>query len=112
MIKQMTGTKHSKLFAILTEGTKGEGLLHLVAEEIRGLAKETLDPSKIRGRLRRYGFLYTVDQVNDIISSITEDMIAGDSGGSVENIASGVTTGAVTIQPETIGIKKRKRKEK
>lgn len=38
-----------------------------------------------------------------------EDMVAGDSGGSVQNIASGVTTGAITNKgPATVG-KKRKR---
>lgn len=38
-----------------------------------------------------------------------EDMVAGDSGGSVQNIASGTTTGAITNKgPETLS-KKRKR---
>lgn len=38
-----------------------------------------------------------------------EDMAAGDSGGSVQNIASGTTTGAITNKgPETLS-KKRKR---
>lgn len=38
-----------------------------------------------------------------------EDMVAGDSGGSVQNIASGTTTGAITNKgPETLP-KKRKR---
>lgn len=39
-----------------------------------------------------------------------EDMVAGDSGGSVQNIASGTTTGAITNKgPETLTSKKRKR---
>lgn len=39
-----------------------------------------------------------------------EDMVAGDSGGSVQNIASGTTTGAITNKgPETLPSKKRKR---
>jgi hypothetical protein len=41
---------------------------------------------------------------------LLEDMVAGDSGGSVENIASGTTTGAITNKgPEQIPSKKRKR---
>lgn len=37
-----------------------------------------------------------------------EDMVAGDSGGSVQNIASGTTTGAITNKgPETLPKRKR-----
>lgn len=39
---------------------------------------------------------------------LNEEMVAGDSGGSTENIATGTTTGAVTNKgPEQVG-KKRK----
>lgn len=39
-----------------------------------------------------------------------EDMVAGDSGGSVQNIATGTTTGAITNKgPEQLPAKKRKR---
>ncbi|MEG1904766.1 MAG: hypothetical protein RR212_10235 [Bacteroidales bacterium] len=45
---------------------------------------------------------------------MNEEMVAGDSGGSVENIASGVTTGAITNKgPKVLGSTrpyKRKRK--
>lgn len=41
---------------------------------------------------------------------IVDAMVAGDSGGDVDNIASGTTTGAVTnIGPEVLGKKKKKR---
>lgn len=41
---------------------------------------------------------------------LLEDMVAGDSGGSVQNIATGTTTGAITNKgPETLPSKKRKR---
>jgi len=41
---------------------------------------------------------------------ITDAMVAGDSGGSVENIASGKTTGAITNKgPEVLGKKKKKK---
>lgn len=43
---------------------------------------------------------------------LTEDMVAGDSGGSVQNIASGTTTGAVVNKgPEQIPAKKQKSKK-
>jgi hypothetical protein len=43
---------------------------------------------------------------------IKEDMVAGDSGGSPTNIASGTTTGAVVNKgPETLPKKKRTEKK-
>lgn len=44
------------------------------------------------------------------LDSLNEDMVAGDSGGNVDNIATGTTTGAVVNKgPETLP---KKRKEK
>lgn len=56
----------------------------------------------------RYGI--TESEQNEITKTLLgEDMVAGDSGGSVQNIASGVTTGAITNKgPVELG-KKRKR---
>lgn len=51
------------------------------------------------------------EEQKEILSQlpVLEEMVAGDSGGSTENIASGKTTGAVTNKgPEVLG-KKRKR---
>lgn len=50
----------------------------------------------------------------ELREKLNEEMVAGDSGGSVENIASGVTTGAITNKgPKVLGSTrpyKRKRK--
>lgn len=54
----------------------------------------------------------TESEQKDIFEAIPmfESMVAGDSGGSAENIASGTTSGAVTNKgPETLGKTKRKR---
>lgn len=56
----------------------------------------------------RYGITES-EQTEITKTFLGEDMVAGDSGGSVQNIASGVTTGAITNKgPATVG-KKRKR---
>lgn len=64
----------------------------------------------------RYGI--TESQTHEIVEAIpqlkylTEAEVAGDSGGSVQNIASGVTTGSIVSKgPEVLG-KKRKSKVK
>lgn len=54
----------------------------------------------------------TESQQKEIFEALPlfEDMVAGDSGGSVQNIATGTTTGAVVNKgPETLPSKKRKR---
>lgn len=54
----------------------------------------------------------TEEEQKEIFNAIPllEDMVAGDSGGSVENIATGTTTGAITNKgPSSIPSKKRKR---
>lgn len=56
----------------------------------------------------RYGITES-EQTEITKTFLGEEMVAGDSGGSVQNIASGVTTGAITNKgPATVG-KKRKR---
>lgn len=58
----------------------------------------------------RFGI--TEAQAQEIYTALPlfEDMVAGDSGGSVDNIASGTTTGAITNKgPEQLPSKKRKR---
>ncbi|ASD52016.1 hypothetical protein KNT64_gp064 [Pseudomonas phage PspYZU05] len=39
------------------------------------------------------------------------EMVAGDSGGSAENIASGTTTGDIILSPTTLPAKRKKRKK-
>lgn len=54
----------------------------------------------------------TESEAQEIYKAIPlfEDMVAGDSGGNAQNIASGTTTGDITNKgPETIPAKKRKR---
>ncbi|QFR55899.1 hypothetical protein JC221_253 [Yersinia phage JC221] len=57
--------------------------------------------------------MMNVPQLREAIEKaqlITDAMVAGDSGGSVENIASGETTGAITNKgPEVLGKKKKKK---
>lgn len=56
----------------------------------------------------RYGI--TESEQNNITKTLLgEDMVAGDSGGSTQNIASGVTTGAITNKGPVVIGKKRKR---
>lgn len=58
----------------------------------------------------RYGI--TESEQKDIYEAlpIFEEMVAGDSGGNTQNIASGVTSGAITNKgPAPIGKEKRKR---
>lgn len=56
----------------------------------------------------RYGI--TESEQNNITKTLLgEDMVVGDSGGSTQNIASGVTTGAITNKGPVVIGKKRKR---
>ncbi|BBC78076.1 Hypothetical protein KNT65_gp028 [Escherichia phage EcS1] len=57
-------------------------------------------------------FKITESEQKEIFQALPlfEEMVAGDSGGSVSNIATGTTTGAITNKgPEVIKAKKRKR---
>lgn len=58
----------------------------------------------------RFGITEADEQkILENLDIITEDMVAGDSGGNAQNIASGVTSGDITNKgPVTLG-KKRKR---
>lgn len=58
----------------------------------------------------RYGINEEEERkILEALDLIHEEMVAGDSGGSTQNIASGVTTGAITNKGPVVIGKKRKR---